>query len=301
MASNTTTPPSEAPLGFMTKLCPEAYHYRPPPTDAPALRISTASGSPTPPRMILFFSWMGARDIHIAKYLRPYQAMYPSAEILLIRCDLLHFMRPAKTLSDIKQFAVPIIRAAYPPSSSSTNEDPKQTQPQLLVHLFSGGGSYMLALLRTALAPTMPPHTLVMDSAPPQFRYWGSYLAATGGWSTWSKRLLGPFVHLLCAWWWVNHRIFNARGGGQLGRVAAIHNEREGRANSEVRRAYIYGPGDKLVRCEDVEWHAADARSKGFQVRLERFEGTVHVAHVRGDGQRYWRITKETWEGGADS
>lgn len=31
--------------------------------------------------------------------------------------------------------------------------------------------------------------------------------------------------------------------------------------------------------------------------RLERFEGGRHVAHVRVDGERYWRVVGESWEG----
>lgn len=87
------------------------------------------------------------------------------------------------------------------------------------------------------------------------------------------------------------------RRGGPLARIAALHNEREGRAGTEVRRTYIYGPDDVLIEWRDVEWHAKDAVNKGFKVRLEKFEGSAHVQHVRVDEDRYWRIARETWEG----
>jgi hypothetical protein len=150
-------------------------------------------------------------------------------------------------------------------------------------------------MLRIALS--LPPHTVVFDSAPPQFHYWGSYLATVGGMTATMRRWLSPFVHMLCAWFWFQDRILDRRSGGPLARVAAVHNEREGRAKAEVRRSYIYSETDALVRWRDVEWHAKQAEDRGFDVRLEKFDKTLHVAHVRGDEDRYWRVARETWEG----
>ena len=63
----------------------------------------------------------------------------------------------------------------------------------------------------------------------------------------------------------------------------------------------MYGTGDEAVDWRDVEKHAAEARmilgDEGGKVRLERFEGGRHVAHVRVDAERYWRVVKEAWEG----
>ena len=66
-------------------------------------------------------------------------------------------------------------------------------------------------------------------------------------------------------------------------------------------RTYIFSSSDPLVSYRDVEAHADDAERCGFQnVRRERFEGTGHVAHVRGEGsgdggERYWGIVRESW------
>ena len=301
MASNTITPPTNAgPLSFMTKISRDVYHFRPPPNPP-------SSPDPNAPKFILICSWMAAREMHIAKYLQPYQAMYPSSEILLVRSEMRQFLRPQRTLVDLAEHAIPVIRAAFPDSepdskTDSTTSLKDNTKPQMLVHLFSGGGSFIFSRIRNLMATSsgtsaLPPHTVVYDSAPPQFHYKGSYLATVGGWTTTMRRLLWPMVHLMCMWWWITHRVTDRRRGGPLARIAALHNEREGRANTEVRRTYIYGPGDVLVKWRDIEWHAKDAAKRGFKVRLERFEGSAHVQHVRVDEDRYWRVARETWEG----
>ena len=47
-----------------------------------------------------------------------------------------------------------------------------------------------------------------------------------------------------------------------------------------------------------VEQHAEAARERGFEVRMEKFVGTEHVQHARGETEgRYWGVVRETWEG----
>jgi len=116
--------------------------------------------------------------------------------------------------------------------------------------------------------------------------------------------------------------VTDREGGGPFGRVAVGHNdfagigtgiygngngngnkggdgnEGGGGGGGEVRRTYIYSEADALVDWRDVESHAAAAVENGFRdVRLEKFEGSMHVAHARADEGRYWRVVRETWEG----
>lgn len=70
-----------------------------------------------------------------------------------------------------------------------------------------------------------------------------------------------------------------------------------GRARTEVRRSYIYGPDDEVISEKHVENHADDARKKGMSIRTETFVGSKHVQHVRADQERYWKVVRETWEG----
>mgnify|MGYP001561585063 CR=1 FL=1 len=64
-----------------------------------------------------------------------------------------------------------------------------------------------------------------------------------------------------------------------------------------VPRLYIYGPDDKLILSEEIEEHVAEVKIKGIEVRTERFEGTQHVAHLRGGSERYWGAVKDVWLG----
>ena len=65
----------------------------------------------------------------------------------------------------------------------------------------------------------------------------------------------------------------------------------------EAGRCYIYLKEDEILWWRDVEGHADEAEARGWKVRRERFEGSRHVAHVRLDEGRYWRIVCEVWDG----
>jgi hypothetical protein len=75
------------------------------------------------------------------------------------------------------------------------------------------------------------------------------------------------------------------------------HNEARGKKERELRRTYIYSETDALVGHEDLEAQAAEAKILGFDVRMEKFDGSLHVAHARKDEARYWGAVQETWGG----
>ncbi|KAK4245085.1 hypothetical protein C7999DRAFT_34546 [Corynascus novoguineensis] len=332
MAPDTAIAPAAArSLASMTKISPCVYFYRPETPSAAPPTTDTASSSKTPPKLVILATWMGARDPHIAKYLAQYQALFPTAPILLLRSEPRHFIRPGSAASDFAP-AVPCVRAIFPnlgtgssgtassasvPAASSDSLTPLANEaaggeanrvPQLLLHAWSNGGASSLLHLRRALnlspeatataeTSSVPPYTLVLDSTPGAFRYLASYRAFTAGLSGAALWLAAPLVHALCLWYWLRHAVL---GRGRTGPLAALRrglNDALAR-RAEVRRAYVYGPGDRLVDWRDVEAHAADAERAGFAaVRRERFEGSEHVAHARVDAERYWRVARETWEG----
>ena len=61
-------------------------------------------------------------------------------------------------------------------------------------------------------------------------------------------------------------------------------------------RLYLYSQADEMVPWTEVEEHAEEARKAGLDVRMERFEGSPHVAHARSDPERYWGAVKKVWE-----
>jgi hypothetical protein len=221
--------------------------------------------------------------------------------------------------------AASVVRSLFPeiegaPASGSATPSPeaaanavagKPGRAELVIHLWSNGGSASLARLRQSLAKdhaSLPPYTLVLDSTPGQFSYKGTYsafsLVAPRKWA-W---LLRPLLHGFVAWFWlltyVRARLdFKRRAEagssklvGPLALLAASHNTKA-LAAIEARRTYIYSREDALIPYTDVEAHAADAESKGFDVRTEEFVGTAHVAHARTEPERYWEVVRETWEG----
>jgi hypothetical protein len=281
----------------MTKLSPSVYVYRPETSSrAPASSSTTSSQNPAP-NLIILATWMGARDPHIAKYLAQYQSLYPTAPILLLRSEPRHFIRPRGAPLELAP-AVPVLRAIFPDLELTKDNTTLAATPELLIHAFSNGGAGSVHNLRRALGPnaTLPPYTLVLDSAPGTFRYRASFLAFTTGLAGPLLWLLTPFTHALCAWYWFWHVLVGRGRTGPLAVVAAALND-EGARKREVRRTYVYSDADRLVDWRDVEGHAGDAEQKGFGVRRERFEGSEHVAHARRDAGRYWGVVKATWEG----
>ena len=69
--------------------------------------------------------------------------------------------------------------------------------------------------------------------------------------------------------------------------------------SSEIGRRYVYSKEDPMVALWDVEAHARTAKERGFAVRMERFEGSGHCAHIMvAGGERYWRVVEEVWKAG---
>ncbi len=65
----------------------------------------------------------------------------------------------------------------------------------------------------------------------------------------------------------------------------------------ETKRGYIYSENDEMVPWQDIQDHAAEASKIRFNVKLEKFGGSGHVAHARvGNGERYWRTVEQLWD-----
>lgn len=62
-----------------------------------------------------------------------------------------------------------------------------------------------------------------------------------------------------------------------------------------VPRTFIYSKEDELVRPDAVERHAALAGKAGVETRLELYESTPHVNHLKADPGRYWGIVTDAW------
>lgn len=329
MAANAPAPSAAAKdgsaLSSFDRISKIVYLYRPQPA-ASDRNSSASTAAATSPKLILIGGWMDAREPHLAKYTARLQALYPDSPILLVRSFVYHFT--GRRFPREVEPAVPIIRslmaaAGAAADSSSNSQSPaadddsgSKQRPEMLVHVFSNGGSTMLRLLydqyrKSARARAhdaageesgaLPPHVTVFDSAPGRWSWQRSVTAFTLAAARRSfvvRLFVWALSNTLNAFYWICTVPWGRRGF--LERTGLAHNDPT-KNQSEVRRVYIYSEEDQLVDYKDIEEHAAQGREHGYETRLEKFEGTAHVAHARGDEQRYWTIVRETWQGGPAS
>ncbi|RYP20592.1 hypothetical protein DL767_009417 [Monosporascus sp. MG133] len=290
MSSAAAAPATEArPLSFMETLDPLVSLYRP----SEASSSSSSRSADHQPRLIIIASWTGAKDVHIAKYTVKYQALYPAAQILLLKSTMNHIIRPSLIGPSMKH-AASVIRAAFKTPISSSS-------PHLLIHMFSNGGSSSIANLYEQYAAMagpnddkrLPPHVTVFDSCPGVYSIPRAVAFVSVGLSSFQQLIAAPILYAWAAVWSASMALGllpdSLRDWGNA------HNDTGNMA--EVRRVYIYSPSDALTDYKAVEAHAAEAKTKGFSVALEKYEGSAHVAHLRKDESRYWEIVRRIMEG----
>ncbi|KAF4447643.1 Transmembrane protein 53 [Fusarium austroafricanum] len=270
-----------SPLAFMDVLSPAVSYSRP---DESASTTPKGRTSGDPP-LIIILSWSEARDVHIAKYISQYRDLYPTSSILLFRASTKLYIQPALRRRLFKP-ALPILH------SLSVSED---SQPQFLLHIFSNGGVSSAATLwelwETALGDEpVPRHATVMDSCPGYFNWKRDHHVL----STAFPPFLSPLVWVFLSFAWLYYKMWL---GMEPHAAYALALNTPERISREVMRVYLYGDADRSVGWEDVESHAQQARENGAVIRTEKFEGGAHVAHVRVDADRYWKVVQETWQG----
>ncbi|KAF4419991.1 Transmembrane protein 53-B [Fusarium austroafricanum] len=271
------------PLSYMEKLSDEVAVYRP-------SVVASASASP---KIIIIASWTNALDSHIAKYADKHKELYPTAQLLLVKSFSRTLFSPENLARSVKPM-VPVIRAAFP-------EAPSSSEPSMLIHLFSNGGSSSISALYDVYAdtacegedPWLPPHVMVFDSAPGAQRITKTAAFFTVGLPKVQLLFMAPFIYLL-ATIWQSLKVLGVVKD-MLAFWGSTHNEAEGKKEREIRRTYIYSETDALVGYKDLEAQASQAERLGFNVRMEKFDRSAHVSHARKDDARYWSAVKSTW------
>ncbi|KAF2967061.1 hypothetical protein GQX73_g6514 [Xylaria multiplex] len=278
------------PISRFDVLDPFVCLYQPP--DAPSFSHSSLSKiAHQQPRLIIVASWTSAKDVHIAKYIAKYQALYPGAQILLLKSTMNHIIRPSSIGPSMKH-AASVVRSAFrTPMSTSFS-------PQLLIHVFSNGGSSSIANLYEQYASiagpddekSLPPHVTIFDSSPSDYSISHAVTFVSVGLSTVQRLIAAPFLYAWAVVWSASMALGILPDS--LGNWSKAHNHHTGNG-AEMRRVYIYSPSDALIDYKGVEAHAAEAKAKGFSVELEKYEGSAHVAHLRKDETRYWDIVRK--------
>ncbi|KAH8125423.1 hypothetical protein LI328DRAFT_74834 [Trichoderma asperelloides] len=302
MASKTTSIllRREPPLSFMEHLSSSVSYYCP--KDAiPLSNKSDNDNAPADqrrhPELILVLSWMGARDVHIEKYIAQHRVLFPSSRILLIRSPASHVFWPSLARRHIPP-AIRILRQFAEPETRATNNS-RNSRPRVLLHILSNGGVSTAARIRELLRRELgsdsagnklviPRYALCLDSCPGNFVWKSTHQALLQSLPRWTS----PLVHFVIAVAWLIYKLRLTRPAQNLNAEAL---RRGSLLPRETQRTYLYGTADAIIDWRQVEDHARRAEESGFKVRKEKFEGGEHVSLVRKESQRYWQAVKETW------
>ena len=233
---------------------------------------------------------MSAQPSHISKYILGYHSLYPTTRILIVRsspADI--FYRSTKAQRRRVAPAVATILASFPRTSPAINDE----KPELILHIFSNGGSHQVRNLRLAYRETtsapFPPHVTIFDSCPGRATFKRSVLALSSGLppSPLLRFLLLGLIYATVSIYWLIFVPWNIPD--PIERVRQALNDPK-LMKGEKRRCYIYSKADQMVGWSAVEDHARTAAEGGFKVKKEEFMGSGHCAHVRGGERRYWDL-----------
>ena len=249
------------------------------------------------PKLIILMTWMSAQPSHINKYILGYHSLYPTTRILIVRsspADI--FYRSRKTQRRRVGPAISTIPASFPRTFPASNNE----KPELILHIFSNGGSHQARNLRLAYRETIsapfPPFVTIFDSCPGRATFKRSVLALSSGLppSPLLRFLLLGLIYVTVSIYWLVFIPWNIPN--PIERIRQALNDPK-LMEGEKRRCYIYSKADHMVGWSDVEDHARSAAEEvGFKVRKEEFVGSGHCAHVRGAERRYWEVVASFYQ-----
>lgn len=292
-----------SPFPNFTRLGEQIFYFDPRQSHSDA-QSKPGSG----PDLVILCPWLYARSRHIAKYSASYQEIYPSTPILLLKQDGPDMTwRPNSWQMDDLKAAISVIQKL---------ESGQDAALRVLMHVFSNGGSftacqladaYSIYALSSQRSGHLPISGLVIDSAPSIPTMSTGYAAMSQGLPS---SLPGPVRAAAGLALYTSFLAFSSVSKlmGSEGVITGMRrrlNDLEGAfMQGRSKRIYIYSQTDKMVPYQHVEKHAYEAKeffnslADGLGdelIRLERFEGSKHVAHVVVDPQRYWNIIKALW------
>ncbi|KAI1139480.1 hypothetical protein F5Y05DRAFT_323643 [Hypoxylon sp. FL0543] len=277
------------PLPMMKRLSPFVYFYE------PKKAVTPHSTHPRPPKLVLIAAWMDARDLHLAKYVARYLEIYPTSRILLVK-----FVFKESIFASFARRVVAPAFAYLRALIESRVLSVSPTEPEILVHTFSNGGSTTMQMLyqmfRAQTGQPFPLHSAVYDSSPGLFTFHSLYNVLMVNFPRGLLRLIAtPFVAAFIACLWILHNPLRMISDEDLfTKNWRIHNDPD--VVKQTNRTYIYSKTDAMVGWRHVQRHAEQAAAKGLPVRREIFERSPHVSHMRTDEPRYWIIVMETWD-----
>ncbi|TLD33309.1 hypothetical protein PspLS_00340 [Pyricularia sp. CBS 133598] len=253
----------------------------------------------TPPKIVIICTWLGgATTRRVTKYVAGYQARWPSTSVLLIRTvfpDLA--VRSFATLRARLQPARDAISSILTPESAGEGG-----RKDVLLHLFSNGGSNIATQLLTSTVPSALRDQLgliVFDCCPGNASFDKAYHAA----------LLSLPPSLSPPLRWVGTAttyclvsvVQGLQDAGLMNSVRELRAELNSASliGEGVRRLYLFSAEDRMVDVEDVVSHAREAQGRigKEKVGAVLFRTAPHCALIVEDADRYWGAKVNAWEG----
>lgn len=230
----------------------------------------------------------------INKYVTEYITRFPDYTLVLVTCSAVNmFITSTKTYESQLQPAIDIIQACL---STGTNNGGKAREGRLAGAVYSNGGSHTLTSLarmyQSLTSSPLPIDGLVLDSCP------GDPTDLSAGHRAISVSLPPSLRTWFSIPLWMTLYAFYI-AVHYLGCTNPIARLDDGLVDPEILRAggkrvYIYSYQDEMVSGKAVEASARMSGDKGWSTRLERFEGSRHVAHAVLDRERYWGAVVDT-------
>lgn len=242
------------------------------------------------PQTILLLSWGDASARYIEKYTSLYTELFPGAEMILVRSGMVDFFfRSEETQQKLVEPAVKILR--------------ESAEDTLLVHVMSNAGSKQWCTINKSYYQStgraLSNAVTIVDSAPGRSRF-------KQAWAALSRSLPRAFLPRMALGFISSIALsimFLAKhilSGPDILEVVREQMNDPTATKKGARRFYIYSEEDDLIGSEDVEEHAMDAEQKGWVVELVKFQGSIHVGHLKQNPERYRETIKKAWLGGPE-
>ncbi|CAI7638413.1 unnamed protein product [Penicillium glandicola] len=246
----------------------------------------TAKPSPAnEPTTILISGWGDGMPKHVTKYSEGYHELYPSARIIVILSRTFQASNQPEE-ARIKAM-MPVIDTIFPTPTGSGNE-----KERLLVHAMSNTGAIFTAATIVAYqrrhgADKPFPHQLMVT------RWSRAMAVGTAKFFPW------PFIVTHGLWYvflWANYLWEILRGAVPSGVWADRIINDKSCVTTDSSRVYLYSKEDEIIGYKDLEENVAHAKTLGYSVDLEMFEGSPHVGHMRLHPEQYWNKVSSSWK-----
>jgi hypothetical protein len=262
------------------------------PSDSPS---SIPASSPT---IIVLYCWGDSNPKHVAKYTAGYRTLYPLARMVVIFGPILRAI--TQTLPQRSATMAPAIDAIF---GAGTDPDSHARDERVMTISMSNTGGINIAstlhAYKERFGRPMPYHLMICDSCPGSHDFLRNY-------APWSRAMaLGaakyfpwPFVvtqGIAVAFLAAVHGLAWVTGNQSAAEFSVNAINDESLSVKSAGKLYLYSKEDDIISWKDIEEQAADARSKGYDVVCEVFEGTPHVGHMKVHPEQYWGAIEKRW------